>query len=338
VPRTNTPASKLTLISAVAAVGTLSLSSFAYATPPVITSVTGSVTQGGTITISGSNFGVKSPAKPYLWAPMNGSTNPSSLGVVQSWASMVQLSYQANCGPATGTGCAAGTPSNGTAANEWTAAIYSPSPSGSGNDWNSYGQQTYVYRKSKRNFAYSNNGSTNVKLIRMWGTSASQFLVYPDFYWSVWNGRIGVEYVPPNSTIDYTMPNASISVAEGPVNQWYSEEYEIKSNSGPTTADGDFRVAINGGADLVSFPNSQWETNTITLKSPGSIAAMASTGSSAGDGTMKLLFPVHFVYENGGPWLPAPSGSQYFTADVYADTTWARHGRQFAGFQPGERA
>ena len=66
VPRTNTPVSKLTLISAIATVGTLSLSAIAYATP-VITSVTGSVTQGGTITISGTGFGVKSPAKPYLW-------------------------------------------------------------------------------------------------------------------------------------------------------------------------------------------------------------------------------------------------------------------------------
>ena len=310
--RTNTLVSKLTLISAVAAVGTLS--SMAYATP-VVTSVTGSVTQGGTLTISGSGFGVKSPAKPYLWAPMNGNTNPSTLGVVQSWASITQLTYQANCGPAAGTGCAAGTPANGTSPNEWAAAIYSPSYSGSGNDWNSYGQQTYVYRKSKRNFTYTNNGATNVKLIRMWGTSASQFLTYPDFYWSVFNGRIGVEQVPQNSSNDYTMIPATVAVAEGPVNQWYSEEYEIKSNSGPTTADGDFRIAINGGADLVSFPNSQWEQNTITLK-------VAS--GAGGDGTMKVLYPVHFLFENGGNWVPAASGSQYFAADVYADTTWAR--------------
>ena len=315
VPRTNTPVSKLTLISAVATVGTLSLSAIAYATP-VITSVTGSVTQGGTITITGSGFGVKSPAKPYLWAPMNGNMNPSSLGVIQSWASSAQLTYQANCGPASGTGCAAGTPSNGSTANEWTAAIYSPSASGNGSsDWNSYSAATYVYRKSKRNFAYVNNGSTNVKLIRMWGTSSSQFLVYPDFYWSVFNGRIGVEQVPQNSTNDYTMPTATVLSAMGPVNSWYSEEYEIRSNSGPTAADGDFRIAINGGSDLVQFPNYQWENNTITLK---------TASGSGGDGTMKVLYPVHFVYENGGNWLPAATGSQYFAADVYADTTWAR--------------
>lgn len=310
--RTNSPASKLALISAIATVGTLS--SVAHATP-VITSVSGSVTQGGTLTINGSGFGTKSPAKPYLWAPMNGNTNPSSLGVVQSWASITQLTYQANCGPASGTGCAAGTPSNGSTANEWAAAVYSPSYSGSGNDWNSYGQETYVYRKSKRNFAYSNNGSTNVKLIRVWGTTSSQFLSYPDFYWSVYNGRIGVEDIPQNGTNDYTMPAATVTTAEGPVNQWFSEEYELKSNSTATSADGDFRIAINGGANLVSFPNYQWETNSITLK---------TASGYGGDGTMKILYPVHFIYENGGNWLPAPTGSQYFSADVYADTTWAR--------------
>lgn len=315
MPRTNMPLSKLTLISAVAAVGTLSLSAIANATP-VITAVSGSVTQGGTITITGSGFGVKSPAKPYLWAPMSGNLSPSSLGVVSAWASPVtsEFTYNASCGP-NSTGCAAGVVANGTSANEWGMPIYSPSVSGSGNDWNSYGQQTYVYRKSKRNFSYTNNGATNVKLIRMWGTSSSQLLTYPDFYWSVYNGRIGVEEVPPISTNDYTMPAATVTTAEGPVNTWYSEEYEIKSNSGPTSADGDFRIAINGGSDLVAFPNYQWENNTITLK--------AASGSG-GDGTMKVLYPVHFLYENGGNWVPAASGSQYWVADVYADTTWAR--------------
>ena len=314
MPRTNTPVSKLTLISAVATVGALSAT--AHATP-VITSVSGSVTQGGTITITGSGFGVKSPAKPYLWAPMNGNMNPSALGVVSAWAQPAtnEFTYTANCGPAAGTGCAAGIPANGTSADAWAIPIYSPSYYGSGNDWNSYGQQTYVYRKSKRNFSYTNNGSTNVKLIRMWGTSSSQFLTYPDFYWSVFNGRIGVEQIPQISTNDFTMVPATVATAEGPVNQWYSEEYEVKSNSGPTTADGDFRVAINGGADLMSFPNYQWENNTITLK--------AASGSG-GDGTMKVLYPVHFVYENGGNWIPAASGSQIWAADVYADTTWAR--------------
>ena len=312
MPRANLPISGPAVILAITAVGTTGSVPDAA---PLITSVSGSVTQGGTLTISGSGFGTKSPAQPYLWAPMSNDLNPSSLGVIKSWARIGALNYQPGCGPAPNTGCAAGAPSDGMNTNQWAAAIYSPSYYGSGNDWNSYGQKSYVYRKSKRTFSYSNNGSTNVKMFRMWGTSPTQFLVYPDFYWSVYNGRIGIEGIPQNGTHDYTMPSTTINTAMGPVNQWYSEEYALASNTGAATSDGDFRIAINGGTDLVSFPNNQWERNSITLK--------VDSGSQ-GDGTMKVLYPVHMIVESGGNWIPAPTGSQYFAADVYADTTWAR--------------
>jgi hypothetical protein len=268
------------------------------------------------LTISGSGFGIKSPAKPYLWAPMNESLSPSPLGVIRSWATIAQLAYQNGCGPAPNTGCAAGTPSDGVHANKWTAAIYSPSHySSSGADWNSYGQEIYIYRKSKKSFSYYNDHTKNVKNIRIWGTSSSQFLTRPNFSFGIWNGRIGTAGIPQNGTLDYTMPPATLRIAQGPVNQWYSEEFEIKSNSGPRTADGDFRLAINGGPWLCRFPNRQWEENTLTLRT--------ATGYS-GDGTMKILYAVHMVVENGGPWVPTAPGSQYFAADVYVDTTWAR--------------
>ncbi len=285
-------------------------------TAPVITSVSGTLAQGAVLTIVGFGFGKKSPAKPYLWAPMTKSLKPSPLGVIKSWASIAQLAYQNGCGPAPGTGCAAGTPSDGVHANRWTAAIYSPSHySASGKDWNSYGQRTYVYRKSKKTFSYYGDPTKNVKDIRIWGTSRSQFLTYPDFAFGVWNGRVGAEYVPRNGPLDYTMPPAKLRIAQGPVNKWYSEEFEIASNSGPTTADGDFRLAVDGGPWLCHFPNRQWEENTLTLKAPRGYR---------GDGTMKILYPIHMVVESGGPWVPTAAGSQYFAADVYVDTTWAR--------------
>lgn len=313
--RTSALTSKLTILSAIGAIGTLF--SVAQATP-VITGVSGNISQGTVITISGSGFGTKSPAQPYLWAPMDGSFSPSPLGVVTSWAQIGQLAYQSGCGPAPGTGCAVGTPSDGVNPNNWTAAIYSPSYySASGNDWNSYGQETYVYRKSKKTFTYFNDPTKNVKLIRMWGTSSTQFLTYPDFYFSGSNGRLDAEEVPKNGTNDYTMPPATLQIAEGPANQWYSEEFEIKSNSAPTTADGDFRMAVNGGPWLVQFPNTQWELNTLTLK---------TASGYGGDGTMKVLYPIHTMVENGGggTLLPTVAGSEYYAADVYADTTWAR--------------
>lgn len=305
--------SNIALVAAVGALGTL----FSVAdAAPVVAAVSGTLAQGAVLTISGSGFGAKSPAKPYLWAPMNKSLRPSSLGVITSWASIAQLTYQSGCGPAPNTGCAAGTPSDGVHANKWTAAIYSPSYySPSGKDWNSYGQKTYVYRKSRKTFSYYGNPTKNVKDIRIWGTSPRQFLTSPDFTFGVWNGRIGAEHIPQNGPLDYTMPPAKLRIAQGPVDQWYSEEFEIASNSGPTTADGDFRLAINGGPWLCHFPNKQWEENTLTLKAPRGYG---------GDGTLKVLFPIHMVVENGGPWIPTAPGSRYFAADVYVDTTWAR--------------
>lgn len=297
--------SKLVLLWAA---GVLASFSIAAATP-LVAAVSGSVAQGSHLTISGSGFGTKSPAKPYLWAPMDGSSRPSSLGIVTSWTSLVQLTYANHCGPAGG-GCLVGTPSNGVSTNAWTASITSPANS----DWNAYGRKIYIYRKSKRDFSY--NISKNVKIIRMWGMGTpSSPLARPTFYFATSNGRVEVAGIPQNGPLDYTMPPATLRRAMGPVGQWYTEEILIKSNSSPDSADGDFRLDINGGADLVSFPNRQWETNTLTLKVPKGYA---------GDGRMRILYPIHMVVEGSDGWVPTPAGSQYWVTDVYVDNTWAR--------------
>ena len=238
--RTSALVSKITLLSAV---GTIVILSSTADAVPVITGVSGSTTQNGQLSISGSGFGAKSQAKPYLWAPMNGSSQPSSLGVVTSWLSLTQFTYADGCGPGGG-GCLVGTPSNGVSTNAWAGSITAPA----GSDWNAYGRKTYVFRKSKKSFSYSS--SKNVKIIRTWSTSSTQSLAQPDFYFAPSNGRIGVEGIPQVSTHDYTMDAASLQKAMGPVGQWYNEEISLKSNSSWSVADADFRLAVTGGADL----------------------------------------------------------------------------------------
>jgi len=121
---------------------------------PAVVSVGGPATDGTSIVISGRGFGQKSPAKPYLWAPMDGSIAPSPLGVVTSWNSTGQMSYAASCGTGGG-GCMQGATSNGVGTNDWAASVLSPESA----DWNAYGQESYIYRKSKRTFDYdSSNG------------------------------------------------------------------------------------------------------------------------------------------------------------------------------------
>ena len=276
--RTSSLTSKIALFSAIGAA--VALCSIAQATP-VITGVSGAVSQGGVLTISGSAFGVKSPAKPYLWAPMNGTLSPSSLGVITSWVTTGQLSYQNGCGPAAGTGCASGTPSNGVDANNWTASIYSPSYySASGNDWNSYGQKTYVYRKSKKTFSYYNDPTKNVKNIRMWGNFTVPVSYISGFLLWHLERKVGGRRDPPEGNQRLHDARSYTTSRSRPGKSVVSEEFEIASNSGPTTANGDFRLAINGGGWLCQFPNTQWEENTVTLK---------TASGYGGDGTKGTL-------------------------------------------------
>jgi hypothetical protein len=274
---------------------------------PVVTQVTGSIAEGGQITISGSGFGTKSPAKPYLWAPMDGSINPSPLGVVTSWQQLGSMSYNPTCS-ATGGGCMQGGASNGSGTNVWTATVQS----GANFDWNSYGQKTYVFRKSKRDFQF--DGSQNVKIFRWWGMGGGGSIQGPNYYFATSNGRMGIEGIP-SPYQDYSMSGTNLAIAKGPVNQWYTEELVFKSNSNTNTADADFRLTVNGGAELCSFPNTSWLVNSLQIK---------SDSGYANDGRMQLLFAVHMLVEGSDGWKPAPSGSRYWADDVYVDNTWAR--------------
>ena len=47
---------------------------------PVVSGVQGTVADGQQLRITGSGFGQKSPAKPFLWAPFDSSIAPSALG------------------------------------------------------------------------------------------------------------------------------------------------------------------------------------------------------------------------------------------------------------------
>jgi hypothetical protein len=274
---------------------------------PAVVSVGGPVTDGASLAISGRGFGLKSPAKPYLWAPMDGTIAPSSLGVLTSWNSTGQMSYAASCGTGGG-GCMQGATSNGASTNDWATSILSPESA----DWNSYGQESYIYRKSKRTFDY--DSSKNVKMFRYWGRSSTGGIQNPSFYFGISLGRVGVEGIP-TVYADYTMSPAALTTAKGPVGQWYTEEMSVRSNSSSSAADADFRLAVNGGPYLVQFPNTTWMTNRFQIK---------TDSGYVNDGRMRILFPVHMLVEGSDGWVPSPAGSQFWADDVYVDTTWSR--------------
>ena len=287
--------------------GWSSIFSPAVLAAPNVTGAAGTFVHKSQITISGSGFGSKSPARPYVWAPFDGSSAPSALGIVSVWHRLQQLGYDPTCG-VTGEGCLAGTASDGVNTNAWVACVTSPAEF----DWNSYGQRTYVYRRSRRDFAY--DSTKNVKNFRWWGMRGDGALQYPNFYFGSSNGRIGIEGTP-HPYNDYTMSASNLAQARGPVGEWYTEEMVFKSNTNTDTADADFRLMVNGGPELVSFPNTSWIENRIQIR---------SDSGYSNDGRMRILCAVHMVVEGSDGWIPTAAGSRYWADDVYVDTTWAR--------------
>lgn len=64
--------------------------------PPAITGISsGTIKKGDVLTVTGTGFGTKATAKPYLWADFDdGTGQPSSLGVTTSWASTGSIGVQ----------------------------------------------------------------------------------------------------------------------------------------------------------------------------------------------------------------------------------------------------
>jgi hypothetical protein len=284
-------------------------------------SLVGSISNGSTLTISkpGGGFGAKPhDPKPLLWMPFDTSAAPSSLGRVTSGIVSGQFTYSGT-GGADGAGCYVGDASDGVGTNAWTVELNSDAWSGSTYDWNSYGLHLYVYRKAKKTFGhYDGNDypNKNIKILRTWGLSPSGGLQYPCYLLGASNGRIGLDGLPNSPYMDYGIPYAVRSSADGIANAWYVEEFQVKGNTDGATPDADLRWEVNGGGPLIQFPCTTWGTWHLSLKN--------ATGDD-NDGRVRRLYAVHYVVEGGGPtWVPTPAGNRYYADDLYVDDSWCR--------------
>jgi hypothetical protein len=255
---------------------------------PVITSV-GSVTNGSSATISGSGFGTKATAKPYLYAPFEGSLNPSDLGTVTAWAATENASYSAGQG-VNGTGAAVGSPVDDS--HPVTLGIDS-----SGFNWSDYGQKWYVFRKMKHNFAFSR--PNNWKYIRVWPASE----LYPNFRVApTATGGSGSYLTEGQNVGGYYTDTTGI----GDADVWHEDEIAVQSNSGSTTTDGVLTIYFDG-ALIVN------QTSEVQLK------------GGAYTTPMTRLYPWHNVFESAGSTnYPLPAGSYVWGDDIYVDNTWQR--------------
>lgn len=272
----------------------------ASATPNITQSI-GTLTNGQQVEISGNGFGIKNPARPYLWAPFDTSIQPSSLGIVTEWDSIDNLEWNENEG-IKGGGCVKATPRDENdpyGHGYWTLRVDS-----NGFAWNDYNQKIYAHRKTKRNFDIVNNqdlgGITiNWKTIRCWDANWQGY-----FMWATSNGAINTGGVDHSSVY---MTNSE--AARGPKDEYKTEEFWIKSNSDLETADATLEKYVNGIL-AATVPYMGWEQALRTWKLRGEPNVTDLT----------RMYIVHGVKAN----VTFPAHYRYWADNVYLDTTWAR--------------
>jgi hypothetical protein len=282
------------LLRSVYAIIILSLCATGVHAAPAISNVKGNLDRGQPVTITGSGFGVKNPAKPYLWADFNEDIKPTKLGLITEWTAVDNLEWNQNEGIVE-TGCAKAANSSGI----WTLEIDS-----SGFAWNDYGHKMYLFRKSKRNFDITSG--LNWKVWRLWNDPWGT----PDIYIAVNNGHIGVEgsgFEGANGWLQQgDTSESSLNKARGPKDQYFTEEIILQSNTSISSTDGKLWFYVNGN-DVGHMPYFDYSQKVLYLKRSDSHS-------------MRINFPVHAVKAN----VEFPANYRYWADDVYLDTTWAR--------------
>lgn len=193
--------------------------------------VTGSPTDGGTITITAGAGGFvdgsdnAAHTKPFavaplLWAPMDSTLDGSALGRISgagTWKDLGGLAWSSGCGPTGSSGCASGSGNQGDGStgvqtsytgaidlDEWTG--WASQNSGNGYYWNDLGRQMYVYRQTEHvgfghlDFtaadSYNSVGSYNVKIFRVYSRVSTNTNGYPDVYYASSNETYYLETCP----------------------------------------------------------------------------------------------------------------------------------------------
>ena len=254
---------------------------------PTISTITGTFTDGQSVTVAGSGYGTKSTAAPIRWAPFNTNSNADALGQATTWAQIQNMTWVSNAGY-DGTGGMQGTAGNGV----WTMRVDS-----SGFNWNDLSQKWYVFRRTKQNYIVPINATNNQKNFRVWPAGGSG---YPNLYWSIHNGRYFVENIGGSTDSGFWSGGANPNTTN-----WYAEEIIVQASSANGVKDGTLVLRRDG---------QQASSGNIITRSAAAPAAMVS------------MFAEQIVIANKGSWT-GPAWSNFNQAsfdDIYVDNTWQR--------------
>jgi hypothetical protein len=263
---------------------------------PTISNVTGTFEDAGSVTITGTGYGTKSPAAPLRWAPFNTNSQASSLGVATTWNQIQNLVWDADEGYGSTPGLK-GTAISGDGA-LGTLRVDSSSPY-----WNAANQKFYRFYREKKNFiAYDHDNITgddhNFKTWRIWPSGSSG---YPNATVGDYAGRIFVEQTGcAGDSGGWTGKPISNSTS------WVAKEMFFEASSASCVKDGSLRERHNGVDKYTKAITTQKDSPTVNWQSH---------------------FVVHAVAANvGSKWTdPAwTSALNMWVDDVYVDTTWQR--------------
>jgi hypothetical protein len=181
----------------------------------------GAVGRGDTLVISGSDFKVKSPAPPLIWADFEDGLNPTGLGLRARWNDVGNIA-------ASPEGFSGGGAKGAAGVGNWTLGVDYDS-------WTKEGQRAYIFKREKMNFAIS-DPSQNWKTWRVWPNAGSG---YPNLYVAANNGRIYVEDIADSGFW------ADPARTREPANAWFTHETTFRASSAPGVKDGRLTLKYN---------------------------------------------------------------------------------------------
>ena len=262
---------------------------------PRIDSVSGSPADGATLTITGVNFGAKSPAAPKVYASCRTSLNPDGPSIARAWNSVENMAWSSDNG---GT-CKASTgvaPDGNSLA--WGLELTDTWVATAGSSF------VYTYRRQMANFTASQS-SQNQKDFRIWADNGKGGNATPDAGAHNYEGAFIVELeqtVGGYCTGDFN-PNMALSDTN-----WHAEEYFLRGGTACGSGGGQFSFRRDGA---------------LKCNVSGFNTCSSATGSKP------LVRNYVFLMENenmvADPWNPAWSNNnRVWAKDIYGDMTWAR--------------
>lgn len=234
-----------------------------------VSGVSGTVSTGSTITITGSGFGAKTEPKPQLWADFNdGTGNPTALGVSTSWSGADSMAAQQSVVYSGGyaAGSQAGWRTTSVGANVRLLTTLA------------YGAKYYIHFKryiTQTPYYGLGDSSRNTKTIRVWHDSVG----------GTQNWLVGTQNPSPTdfSVLDAEtvaqVPNVNrfngpAIWAEQPLGSWRTEEYVFRNNSALNAADGHADIVL----DNVSAGSTDgFQMDDVTLPGPNNLIVIQQT-------------------------------------------------------------